>query len=43
MTLHFKPALRFEDWGLEISESIRITETGVETLASWPREVQAKE
>ncbi len=43
MTLHFMPALWFEDWGLEISESIRITETGVETLASWPRELQAKE
>ena len=42
MTLHFMPALWFEDWGLEISESIRITESGVETLASWPRGLQAK-
>ena len=42
MTIHFMPALWFEDWGLEISESIRITETGVETLANVPRGLQAK-
>ena len=42
LTLHFMPALWFEDWGLEISESIRITESGVETLASVPRGLQAK-
>ena len=42
MTIHFMPALWFEDWGLEITESIRITETGAETLANWPRELQAK-
>ena len=42
MTIHFMPALWFEDWGLEISESIRITESGVEALANWPRALQAK-
>ena len=42
MTIHFMPALWFEDWGLEISESIRITETGVETLANVSRGLQAK-
>ena len=42
MTIHFMPALWFEDWGLEITESIRITETSAETLANWPRELQAK-
>ena len=42
MTIHFMPALWFEDWGLEITESIRITETGAETLANWPRELQVK-
>ena len=42
MTIHFMPALWFEDWGLEITESIRITETGAETLASWPRALQVK-
>ena len=42
MTIHFMPALWFEDWGLEISESIRITESGAETLAKFPRGLQAK-
>ena len=42
MTIHFMPALWFEDWGLEISESIRITESGAETLANWPRALQVK-
>ena len=42
MTIHFMPALWFEDWGLEVSESIRITETGVETLANVPRGLRAK-
>ena len=42
MTIHFMPALWFEDWGLEISESIRITESGLETLASCPRALQSK-
>ena len=42
MTIHFMPALWFEDWGLEISESIRITESGVETLASVPRALQSR-
>ena len=42
MTIHFMPALWFEDWGLEITESIRINETGCETLANWPRELQVK-
>ena len=42
MTIHFMPALWFEDWGLEITESIRITDSGAETLANWPRELQVK-
>ena len=42
MTIHFMPALWFEDWGLEITESIRITEAGPETLANWPRELLVK-
>ena len=42
MTIHFMPALWFDDWGLEITESIRITETGAETLANWPRQLQVK-
>ena len=42
MTIHFMPALWFDDWGLEITESIRITERGAETLAHWPRQLQVK-
>ena len=42
MTLHFMPALWFEDWGLKISESIRITEIGVETLASCRRKSRSR-
>lgn len=37
MTFHFMPALWFDDWGLETTESIVITDSGVETLANVPR------
>jgi ectoine hydrolase len=43
MTFHFMTGLWLEDWGLEITESIAITETGVECLASVPRELFVKE
>ena len=36
MTFHFMPALWFDDWGLETTESIVITDSGVETLANVP-------
>jgi ectoine hydrolase len=42
MTFHFMPGLWFDDWGMEISESIVITETGVETLANVPRQLFVK-
>lgn len=42
MCFHFMPGLWVDDWGLEITESIRITETGVETLADVPRKLQIK-
>ena len=42
MTFHFMPGLWFDDWGLEITESIVITETGAECLASVPRELFVK-
>jgi ectoine hydrolase len=42
MTFHFMPGLWFDDWGLEITESIVITETGCETLASVPRKLFVK-
>jgi ectoine hydrolase len=42
MTFHFMPGLWFDDWGMEITESIVITETGVETLANVPRQLFVK-
>ena len=42
MTFHFMPGLWFDDWGMEITESIAITETGVETLTNYPRELFVK-
>jgi ectoine hydrolase len=42
MTLHLIPGLWFENYGVEISEAIRVTDSGCETLASFPRELYAK-
>ena len=42
MTFHFMPALWFEDWGLETTESIVITENNAETLANVPRKLFVK-
>ena len=42
MTFHFMPALWLDDGGLEITEPIRITETGVECLCNTPRELFVK-
>jgi ectoine hydrolase len=43
MTFHFIPALWFDDWGLEITESILITEGAPELLADVPRRLFVKE
>ena len=43
MTIHFMPALWQEDWGLEITESILITESGAAPLANVPRMLFVKE
>ena len=43
MTFHFMPALWFDDWGLEITESSVITEAGAETLANVPRKLFLKQ
>ncbi|RKU00028.1 ectoine hydrolase DoeA [Burkholderia sp. Nafp2/4-1b] len=43
MTFHFMPGLWLDDWGLEITESILITETGVETFCNTPRKLFVKE
>ena len=43
MTFHFMTGLWLEDMGLEITESILITETGVECLANVPRQLFVKD
>ncbi|MEM7250309.1 MAG: M24 family metallopeptidase [Pseudomonadota bacterium] len=42
MTFHFIPALWFDDWGIEITETVVITERGAEPLADTPRELTVK-
>lgn len=42
MTFHFMTGLWLDDWGMEITESIVITETGVECLADVPRQLTVK-
>jgi len=42
MTFHFMPGIWLEDCGVDISESIRITETGVETFTAFPRKLIVK-
>ena len=42
MTFHFMTGLLMQDWGFEIIESIRISETGYECLADVPRELFVK-
>ena len=43
MTFHFMPALWLDDGGLEITEPILITETGVECLCNTPRRLFIKD
>ncbi|WP_101294777.1 M24 family metallopeptidase [Halegenticoccus soli] len=39
MTFHAIPGLWFDDFGVELSETFRVTETGAEVLADFPREL----
>lgn len=39
MTFHLIPALWFDNYGIEISESFRVTEKGCETFTNYPREL----
>lgn len=39
MTFHFMPGIWQDDWGMEITESILITKTGVETFCNFPRQL----
>ena len=43
MTFHFMTGLWMEDWGMETTESIVITETGVACLTDYPRKLFVKD
>lgn len=42
MTFHFMPGIWLDDCGVDISEPIRITESGVELLTNYPRKLLIK-
>ncbi|TSB48295.1 M24 family metallopeptidase [Alkalicoccobacillus porphyridii] len=42
MTFHVIPGMWFDSFGVELSESIRVTKTGCETLANFSRELFIK-
>ena len=42
MTFHMILGMWMEDWGFECSESFRVTETGCETFADFPRKLFIK-
>lgn len=42
MTIHLMPGIWMDDWGIATSETFRVTETGVETLANFPRQLLVK-
>ena len=39
MTFHFMPAIWFDDWGFEMTESVRVTNHGGECLSQVPRQL----
>ena len=43
MTLHVIPGVWFDDWGIEISECIHITENGAQPFCDFPRELFVKD
>ena len=43
MTIHFMPGIWLDDWGIAISETIRITETGAEAFCDFPRRLFVKQ
>ena len=43
MTIHIIPGIWKEDWGIEISECVRVTENGVEPFCSTPRHLFVKD
>lgn len=42
MCFHFMPAIWFEDWGFETTESITVTDTGAKCLSNVPRQLFVK-
>ncbi|WP_134704478.1 M24 family metallopeptidase [Ammoniphilus sp. YIM 78166] len=42
MTFHMIPGIWLDKYGVEISETFRVTETGCETLANFPRQLFIK-
>ncbi|MDP6855855.1 MAG: hypothetical protein QF598_10125 [Arenicellales bacterium] len=42
MTFHLIPAIWQDDWGLEITESFLVTESGAEPLCNYPRQLLVK-
>ena len=42
VTFHMIAVMQFGDWGVEASESIRVTETGNELLNNFPKELHIK-
>lgn len=43
MVFHFMPGMWYEDFGVSITESILVTETGIERLTSFDREIYEKD
>ena len=42
MTFHLMPGMWYEDYGVEISETVRVTDDGCEVLARFPRQLFVK-
>lgn len=42
MTFHMIPGMWYDDWGVELSETFRVTEDGVEVLSHYPRKLLVK-
>ena len=43
MTLHCIPGIWMDDWGIEISECFRVTESGADPFCNFPRKLFVKE
>ena len=42
VTIHVMLGMWLDDWGMEMSETVRVTATGVECLTDFPRGVYVK-